>query len=110
MTTQPTVNTETNSRMGQVLEAAGKIVETKYDLGLLKKKLDHAVEDAVMDAERMAKHGRYAVEDVIDDTKYWVKKNPWQSLGFAAAVGLGFGLCTGWFLSKTKLCPWGVKE
>lgn len=70
------------------------------DFGLLKKKLEHAVEDAVLEAEQIAKHGRHAVEDVVEDTTYCIKKNPWQAVGFAAGAGLGIGLCVGWFASR----------
>ena len=100
MTTQATVNTETNSRMSHALETAGKIAAAGVDFGLLKKKLEHAVEDAVLEAERIAKHGRHAVEDVVEDTTYCIKKNPWQAVGFAAGAGLGIGLCVGWFASR----------
>lgn len=99
MTTQ-TVNNETNARMGHALETAGKIAAAGVDFGLLKKKLEHAVEDAVLEAERIAKHGRHAVEDVVEDTTYCIKKNPWQAVGFAAGAGLGIGLCVGWFASR----------
>jgi len=87
---------ETHSRMGHALETATKIAEVE----LLKKKLEHAVEDAVLDAERMAKRGRHAVEDVMEDTTYRIKKNPWPAVGFAAGAGLGIGLCVGWFASR----------
>ena len=63
MTTQATIDNETNSRMSGALETASKIAEVGIDFGLLKKKLDHAVEDAVLEAERMAKHGRH---DLLD--------------------------------------------
>ena len=80
MITQTAAPSETNNRMGHALETASKIAAAGVDLGLLKKKLEHAVEDAVLEAERMAKHGRHAVEDVMEDTTYWIKKNPWQSV------------------------------
>lgn len=95
MTTQPTVNNETNSRMSDALETAGKIAEVGLDFALLKKRLENAVEDVVREAERMAKHGRHAVEDVMDDTTYWIKKNPWPSVGYAAGAAFGIGLCIG---------------
>lgn len=38
----------------------------------MKKGLENAVEDAVLEAERMAKHGRHAMEDMIEDTTYRV--------------------------------------
>ena len=99
MSTQ-TVSNEPNTRMSHALETAGKIAEVGIDLRLLKKKLQHAVEDVVMEAERMAKHGRHAVEDVVEDTTYCIKKNPWQAVGFAAGAGLGIGLCVSWFASR----------
>lgn len=100
MTTQATLNSETNSRMGGVLETAGKIAEVGVDFGLLKKRLENAVDDAVLEAERMAKPGRRAMEDVMEDTTYWMKKNPWQSVAYAAGAAFGIGLCIGWFTSR----------
>ena len=100
MTTQATVNNETNTRMSHALETAGKIAEAGVDFGLLKKKLEHAVDDAVLEAGRMSKHGRHAAEDMVEDATYCIKKNPWQAVGFAAGAGLGIGLCVGWFTSR----------
>lgn len=100
MSTQATVNKQTNSRLSHALETTGKIADAGVDLALLKKKLEHAVEDVVMEAERMAKHGKHAVEDVVEDTTYCIKKNPWQAVGFAAGAGLGIGLCVAWFASR----------
>ena len=100
MTNQATINNDTNSRMSDALETAGRIAEVGIDLGLLKKRLENAVEDAVLEAERMAKHGRHAMEDVIEDTTYWVRKNPWQSVGYTAGAAFGIGLCVGWFTSR----------
>ncbi len=48
----------------------------------------------------MAKHGRRAIEDTIDDTTYLIKKNPWQSVGYAAGAGLGVGLVAGWLITR----------
>ena len=102
MNTQATINTETNNRMRDALETAGKIAEVGVDFPLLKKRLGNAVDDAVMEAERMAKHGRRAVEDVMEDTTYWIKKNPWQSVGYVAGAAFGVGLCLGWFTSRVR--------
>lgn len=103
MSTQATINSETNSRMSAALETAGKIAEVGVDFRLLKKRLGNAVDDAVLEAEGMAKHGRRAMEDVMEDTTYWIKKNPWQSVGYAAGAAFGIGLCLGWFTSR--VCP-----
>ena len=103
MTTQATIDSETTSRMSNALETAGKIAEVAVDFRLLKKRLGNAVDDAVLEAERMAKHGRRAMENVRDDTSYWIKKNPWQSVGYVAGAAFGIGLCLGWFSSR--VCP-----
>ena len=70
--------------MSNALETAGKIAELGVDFRLLKKRLGNAVDDAVLEAERMEKHGRRAMEDVREDTTHWIKKNPWQSIGYVA--------------------------
>jgi ElaB/YqjD/DUF883 family membrane-anchored ribosome-binding protein len=88
--------------MSDALQTAGKIAGAGIDLGLLKKRLDHAVEDVVLEAERMAKHSRRSVEDAVEDTTYWIKKNPWQSVGYAAGAAFGIGLCLGWFTSRVR--------
>jgi ElaB/YqjD/DUF883 family membrane-anchored ribosome-binding protein len=100
MTTQATVNNEPNSRLKNALETAGKIADVGIDFGLLKKRLEHAVDDVVVEAERRAKHGRRALEDAVEDTTYWVKKNPWQAVGYVAGAAFGIGLCVGWFTSR----------
>lgn len=102
MTTQASINSETNSRMSDALETVGKIAEVGVDFRLLKKRLEAAVEDAVLDAKRMAKHGRRDMEDVMEDTTYWMKKNPWQSVGYTAGAAFGIGLCVGWFTSQLR--------
>ena len=102
MSTQATINTETKSRMSDALQTAGKIAEVGVDFRLLKKRLGNAVDDAVLEAERMAKHGKRAMEDVREDTTYWIKKNPWQSVGYVAGAAFGIGLCLGWFSSRVR--------
>ena len=100
MTTQTNLDSENKSRVREALETAGRIAETGLDVGVLKKRLENAVEEAVIDAERIAKHGRHALEDAVEDTTYWIKKNPWQSVGYAAGAGVGIGLLAGWLMTR----------
>ena len=100
MTTQTAVNSQEKNRLKEVLETAGKIAETGIDITALKKRVEYAVEDAVMDAERIAKQGKHAVEDVVEDATYYIKKNPWQSVGYAAGAALGVGFLTGWLMTR----------
>jgi ElaB/YqjD/DUF883 family membrane-anchored ribosome-binding protein len=100
MTTQTAVNSEQKNHLKEVFETAGKIAETGIDIAALKKRVEYAVEDAVMDAERLAKHGKYAVEDVVEDATHYIKKNPWQSIGYAAGAAFGVGFLAGWFVTR----------
>jgi ElaB/YqjD/DUF883 family membrane-anchored ribosome-binding protein len=88
--------------MSDVLQTAGKIAEVGVDFRVLRKRLGNAVDDAVLEAERMAKHGRRAMEDVREDATYWIKKNPWQTVGYVAGAAFGIGLCLGWFSSRVR--------
>ena len=100
MTTQATATTEGNSKVREAFKTAEKIAATGIDVAVLKKRVESAVEDAVTDAQRMAKHGRHALEDAIDETTYRIKKNPWQSVGYAAGAGFGIGLIVGWLMRR----------
>ena len=97
-TATETVNTR--SKLQETLEAAGKVADIGIDVAVLKKKVENAVEDAVIDAQRLAKNGRHKLEDVVDDTTYLIKKNPWQSVGYVFGAGVGIGLLTGLILTR----------
>ena len=100
MSTQATVSNETNSRMTDAIETAGKIAAIGIDFGLLKKRLENAVDDAVVEAKRMTKRGGRAMGGVKEDTTHCIKKKPRQSVGYAAGAAFGIGLCVGWFTSR----------
>jgi ElaB/YqjD/DUF883 family membrane-anchored ribosome-binding protein len=100
MNTQATNDTEKGSRVSEALNTATKIADVGFDVGILKKRLENAVDDAAADGGRLAKKGRHAVEDIVDDTTYLIKKNPLRSVGYAAGAGLGVGLIAGWLLTR----------
>ena len=97
-----TTNSENKSRVRDVVETAGKLAETGIDIVALKKRVENAVEDAVTDAERLAKRGQHAMEDVVDDVTYYIKRKPWQSVGYAAGAGIGLGLIAGLLLGGRR--------
>jgi len=102
MNTNATTAKEPNGKIRQAFETVGTIAEAGLDLGVLKKKLESAVDEASLDARRIAKHGKHAVEDMFGDTTYWIKKNPWQTVGYAAGAGLGIGLLIGVLATRPK--------
>lgn len=100
-TFEPIVNGK--GRIEEVLD--NKFAAVALDIDLLKKRVENAVEEAVIDTQRLAKRGRHAVEDVVDDTAYLIKREPFKSVGIAAAAGLGLGLFAGWLVTRRTVHP-----
>jgi ElaB/YqjD/DUF883 family membrane-anchored ribosome-binding protein len=71
----------------------------------LKERAGDMLEDAVLEAKRMAKKGRYAAEDLIDDTEYRIKRAPFRSVGMTFAAGVGLGVFAGWLFARLTCGP-----
>ena len=52
-------------------------------------------------AQRAIRKGYEAGEDYLDESKRYIKHNPWQSVGVALGVGLTLGFLGG-FLSRRR--------
>lgn len=52
-------------------------------------------------AQRVVRKGYEAGEDYLDESKRYIKHNPWQSVGAALGVGLFLGFLGG-FLSRRR--------
>lgn len=52
-------------------------------------------------AQRLVRKGYEAGEDYLDESKRYIKHNPWQSVGVALGVGLALGFVSG-FLSRRR--------
>lgn len=46
-------------------------------------------------AQRLYRQGYELGEDYIDESRRYIKKNPWQSVGVALGVGLALGFVAG---------------
>ena len=77
-----------------VAQAAGEISR-------LKDVASHAVEDAVTEAKRMAKRGRYAAEDWVGTAAHRIKRDPLRSIAVSWAIGLCVGMLTGWLVARS---------
>lgn len=97
MITQEIQKPDGKSRLRESLESAAAVA---IDMGVFKKRMENAVDEAMLDAKRMARHGRHKVEDLVDDAAYRIKKAPLQSAGFAFGAGVGLGFLTGWLLTR----------
>ena len=62
--------------------------------------LDDVVDDGKLKVQRTFKRGYVAVEDCIEDTTYFIKRHPWQSVGTALGLGAVVGLLAGWLTSR----------
>lgn len=51
-------------------------------------------------AQRMARKGYELGEDYLDESKHYIKHNPWQSVGVALGVGLMVGLLGGFLIRR----------
>ena len=52
-------------------------------------------------AQRAIRRGYSTGEDYLDETTYYIKHHPWQSVGVALGVGLSLGFVGG-FLSRHR--------
>lgn len=96
---KPADKIDNKGMLRRSFETAGKVAEVALDVELIKKRVGTAVETAVIDAQRRVKRGRYAVEDLIEDTSHKIKKAPLRSVGIMFAAGIGFGMLTGWLMT-----------
>lgn len=81
-----------------VVHTAGQVAKAGLQVDRLKDKVTNAFEDGMVDARRMVKRGRYAAEDLIEDTTHKIKKEPWASVGITFGVGVVFGATIGWLV------------
>src|SRR6266404_281725 len=78
-----------------------RVVELGAEASGLKVRASHAMEDAMTEARRLAKRGRYAAEDLVDETTYRIKRDPLRSVAITFAVGLGVGALAGWLAGRS---------
>ena len=88
----------------KTLKTGGKALELGVEAERLKQhlthKLEHGWEDGMLEAKRALKRTRYAAEDLVDDTTYRVKQNPWGALAVTLGVGFGLGTLAGVLIAK----------
>jgi ElaB/YqjD/DUF883 family membrane-anchored ribosome-binding protein len=90
-----------NSAIKTATDAAVQLTHLTHEASKAKTLVNDAVENGKRKAKRMAKRGYVAAEDYLDDTTYYIKRHPWQSVGIALGLGAGAGIVTGWLFSRT---------
>ena len=51
-------------------------------------------------AQRIVRKGYEAGEDYLDESKRFIKHNPWQAVGAALGVGLTLGFVSGFLIRR----------
>jgi ElaB/YqjD/DUF883 family membrane-anchored ribosome-binding protein len=77
------------------VSVATQVAQTGIKVEKSKEKTSQIVEDGVEGAKRLIKKGRYAAEDLVEETAHRIKKDPFRSVGVAFGVGLGLGAILG---------------
>ena len=55
------------------------------------------LEDSIRSARQAVKHGRYAVEDIVEGAQHSVKQKPLGAVGVVFAAGILVGGIAAWF-------------
>ena len=82
-------------------DAAINLAHLSHQVAKAKTLVEDVVEDGKRQAQRFAKRSYVAVEDCLEDSTYFIKRHPWQSVGFALGVGAGAGLLAGWLFGRS---------
>ena len=87
---------EKRSLLGKGMHVGDRLAEVGGEAARLKAAASHAVEDAVTEAKRLAKHSRYAAEELMDDAAHRVKRDPLRAVAMGLAIGFGMGALAVW--------------
>ena len=89
---------------------AANLAHLTHEASKAKMLVEDVIEDGKLKAQRLMKRGRIRAEDYVDETTYYIKHHPWQSVGVALGLGAGAGVLFGWLLSRSTLCRNSASE
>jgi ElaB/YqjD/DUF883 family membrane-anchored ribosome-binding protein len=85
----------------QTLETGGQAVGLGLEAERVKRHIIETLDNSVADARRTLKRSRHAAVDLLDDTTYRVKQNPWQAVGLTLGLGFGIGALFGLLIGRS---------
>lgn len=86
-------------------DGALQLAHLTHEVSKVRTLVNDVVEDGKRKAQRTVKRAYVAAEDYVEDTTYYIKRHPWQSVGVAAGLGVGAGLLASWMLSRAaQIC------
>jgi ElaB/YqjD/DUF883 family membrane-anchored ribosome-binding protein len=89
-----------NSLLGRARHVGDRLMEVGGELSRLKTETSQAVEDGMIAARRLARRGRAATEDLVDDAAYRIKHDPIRSVAMGLAIGFGLGALVVWLATR----------
>jgi ElaB/YqjD/DUF883 family membrane-anchored ribosome-binding protein len=91
---------ENDSLLEKATHIGERLVGLRGEVARLKTTASYAVEDAVTEAKRFARRGRYAAEDLMEDAAHRVKRDPLRSVAFGFALGISIGALIVWVATR----------
>jgi len=84
----------------RALKFGADVSQAAVEAVRLKKVTSEAFDGGLHMARRLAKRGRHAAEDMLDDAAHRIKREPLRSVSTCFAVGIGVGVLSGWLMTR----------
>jgi ElaB/YqjD/DUF883 family membrane-anchored ribosome-binding protein len=88
-----------------LLEKAIPVIEPLLEGGSkvsrLKTEASQVVEDGITAAQRLARRGRAATENLIDGAAHHIQHEPLRSIAMGLAIGFGVGALAVWLATRS---------
>src|SRR5215510_3185820 len=88
--------------LSRAVHMSERVAHVGAEASRVRTRASHAFEDAMVEAKRLAKRGRYAAEDLVDDAAYRIKRDPLRSVAITFGVGFGVGLVAGLLVGRGR--------
>lgn len=89
------------SKLVENVTDALNLAHLTHEVSKAKVLIDDVVEDGKRKAQRMVKRGFVATTDCVEDTTYFIKRHPWQSVGAALGLGAAVGFLAAWVTTRS---------
>jgi ElaB/YqjD/DUF883 family membrane-anchored ribosome-binding protein len=89
------------SLLQKAFHAGQELGKLGVDSAQIKAKIEDAVENGIKAAKRTVRNGQHATEDLLDEAKYKIKREPLGSVALSLGIGLGLGAIVGWLVTRS---------
>ena len=89
-----------SSLLGKARHVGERLMEVGGEVSRLKTEASQAVEDGMIAARRLARRGRAATEDLVDDATNRIKHEPLRAVAMGLAIGFGLGALVVWIATR----------